>query len=317
MRVILIAMFLIAGQTAFAATVLGTRVDVIAWAGGPAEDPDLTDFNHTIDVGQASAAAVSPHAGASADGFADYGVIKVIAQANSQDGGYIGSANATGSWMDIVTLSSGVFNGQQARITASVTMEGYISPVGKGGGSAQLDFRMGNAHTTVNGAWNNDTPVNATGFPASGLSVQPGGTLFYSNTHDVTLTITLGNSFILSEELSVGAGSKPACGTNPACLNGASGSVDVDFGHSSYWGGFKSIAVRNASGLFEQQDLSLFTLIADSGTDYSKSFVPQPVPLPGAVWLFGPALALLRLSGSRPGETRRGPARSCCEDTRI
>ena len=299
MRLILIVMTLAMAQGAFAATVVGTRADVIASAGGPEEDSDLTDFSQRVDPSQASAAAISPHAGASADAFADFGVIKVMAQANSQSGGYLGAGNATGSWTDIVTLSSGSFNGQQARITASVTLQGFISPTGTGRGATHLEFKMGNAGTSVNGAWDTSTPINATGFPSAGLNVLPGGSLFYSNIHEVTLTITLGNSFVLTEELTVGASSKPVCQTSSAaCFNDDSGTVDIDFGNSSYWSGISSIAVLNQNGFFENQDLSLFSLSANSGTDYFQSFVPAPVPLPAALWLFAPALALL-------GVTRR------------
>ncbi len=300
MRFVSMVMLLALSQTAFAATVVGTRVDVVASAGGPEEDPNLADFNQRIDPSSASAAAISPHAGASADGFADFGVIKVIGQANSQSGGYLGTANATASWTDVVTLSSGAFNGLQARITASTTLQGFISPTGSGRGSIHLEFDMGNAGTSVNGAWDTSTPVNATGFPAAGLNVQTGGSLFYSNIHEVTLVITLGNAFVLKEELALGAVSKPVCQTmSSACLDGSAGAVDVDFGHSSYWNGITSIAVRNQSGLFEQQDLSLFSLSSSSGTDYFQSFVPTPVPLPAALCLFAPALGMLAVGARR------------------
>jgi len=159
-----------------------------------------------------------------------------------------------------------------------------------------MNFDVGNAGTSVNGAWDTNTPANATGFPGTGLNVQPGGTLFYSNIHNVTRTITLGDSFVLSESLSVGASSKPACqaSSSAACLNDDSGSVDVDFGNSSYWNGITSIAVRDpGTGLFETKDLSLFSLSANSGTDYFQSFVPAPVPLPAALWLFAPALGVI------------------------
>lgn len=294
MRLLLLVLLLGLSHTAFAATVVGATVQVNAFAGGPEEDPGLTDSNQFSGPQSGTVAAISPHAGASADAFADFGVVKVSGQANSQSGGYIGIANATGQWTDIVTLSSGAFNGLQARITGSVTLQGFISPVGTGRGNIHMEFDMGNAGTSVNGAWDNDTPVNATGFPAAGLSVQPGGTLFYSNIHEVTLSIVLGNSFVLKESLALGAVSKPVCQTsNPACLDDGGGAVDVDFGHSSYWSGITSIKVRNASGIFVEQDLSQFTLSSNSGTDYFQSFVPNPVPLPAAAWLFAPALSVL------------------------
>ncbi len=296
MRKLLMLVLAALAQPALAA-VVGTHVTVSAVAGGPEET--LGDADQASDVGSASAAAIATHSGASADAFVDFGVIKVLAQANSQAGGYNAGAGALGSWTDIVTLSSGSFNGLQARITASTTLQGFISTVGTGRGAVVMDFDVGIAGTSFN------------------TSREAGESLFHSDIHEVTLNVTLGNSFVLKETLQVGAGSKPACdaGASPACLSLDSGSVDVDFGHSSYWNGITSIAVRNPStGLFEAQDLSLFTLSANSGTDYFKSFVP--VPLPAATWLFAPALVLLSRQRRRtagiespgpkcPGATRR------------
>jgi hypothetical protein len=279
------------------AATAGTSVHVVASAGGPQESAGLSDFEQASDVGSASAAAISPHAGASADGFANFGVLKVMAQGNSQSGGYNAAANATASWADIVTLNSSSFNGQQAKFTAIVSLQGFISPVDTGRGTVGMDFSIGlGGGFSINGAWDTNTPANASGFPSLGLSAQPGGSLFFSGFREVNFTVTLGNSFVMSEELRVGASSKPACesSSGPACMDGTSGSVDVDFGHSSYWGGITSIAVLNAgTGLFETKDLSLFSVGSVSGTDYLQSFVPNPVPVPAAVWMLGSALGLL------------------------
>ncbi len=125
MRIMIVLMLTLLSQPVFAA-IVGTSVQVIAAAGGPDELSGASDFDQAFDASSASAAAISPHAGGSADGSANFGVIKVMAQANSQSGGYVGTGNATGSWTDIVTLSSGSFNGQQTRFTASVTLQGFI-----------------------------------------------------------------------------------------------------------------------------------------------------------------------------------------------
>jgi len=280
---------------------VGTRVEVIAFAGGPEEASNDTDSAQKIDPGSASVAAISPHAGANADAFAAFGVIKVSTQSNAQAGGFVGVGFANGMWSDIVTLSSAGFDGMEARITAGVTLAGFISPTGHGAGSVQFNFRLRNSSTSVNGAWDTNTPLNATGFPSEGLNAIPGGSLFYSGVHEVTNTITLGSPFVLEEELTTNA-FKLGCQTSSTCLLSEAGAADTDFGHSSYWNGFKSIAVKDpVTGLFNPVDLSLFSITASSGVDYSRSFVPTVVPVPAAILLFLPGLgvlACLRRAGS-------------------
>ena len=296
MRLLIVLTLLLLSHAGWAATV-GTRADAVAFAGGPEEAPGQSDSNQATDPSSASAAAISPHAGASADASADFGVIKVIAQQNSPDGGFLGAATATGRWTEIMSLSSGSSNGQEARITMAVTLQGFISPVGSGRGSLSFNFDVRNAGTSISGAWDTDTPVNATGFPNSGLNVTAGGTLFYSNIHEVTATITLGDTFVVEETLSASA-SKNGCHAETPCLASEAGAVDIDFGHSSYWSGITSVEVRDPiTGLFVPADISQFTLTSNSGTDYSRSFVP--VPLPAAAWLFATALVRMVSRGRR------------------
>lgn len=305
MRHVTLLLLFALSQATFAATV-GTSVRVIASAGGPEEAPDDTDFNQNFDPSSASAAAISPHAGASADAFADFGVIKAMAQQNSSGGGFVGAGFAEGKWTEIMTLSSGSFNGQKAHITIGITLQGFISSTGTGRGAVNLDFNIGLGNgLTINGAWDSDTPDNATGFPLSGLNIS-GSSLFYSNIHDVTAEITLGNSFVVSEVL-VASASKNGCQTTAACLLSGSGTVDVDFGHTSYWDGIKSISVLNTTtGLFESKDVSFFSLVGNSGVDYSQSFVPAAVPVPAAIWLFAPGLGCLAAAQRRRVDRRRG-----------
>ncbi len=295
MRYITLLLLFTLSQASFGAT----SVNVIASAGGPEEAPDNTEFNQFFDPSSASAAAISPHAGATADAFADHGVIKVFAQQNSLAGGFTGAAFAEGKWSDTMRLNSAGFNGQSAKLTFSITVQGFIAPTGSGRGSVELNVKVGiGSLLTINGAFDATTSNTTTGFPPSGLNIGSGA-LFYSNIHDLTTQITLGTPFTISEVLTAGAG-KNGCQTTATCLLSEAGSVDVDFGHSSYWNGVKSIAVRNPNtGIFENQDISLFSLTGSSGIDYSQSFVPAPVPLPASLLLFAPTLGLLAVTSRR------------------
>jgi hypothetical protein len=176
-----------------------------------------------------------------------------------------------------------------------VTLQGFIAPQGSMGGSVNWSFNGAG----FLGAWSVlSSPAFPGGFPVDGVSAVAGGPLFYSNIHDLTLTFTVGTPFTVTERLRVSA-FKIDCGFNEAlCETTGAGSVDIDFGHSSYWNGVSAISLLDASGNYVPADLSLFTATSTQGVDMMRSFAPVPEPA-------GTALLVLGLGGLLAVQRRR------------
>ena len=245
---------------------------------------------------QSSSSASSGGAGGTGDASAAAGVIKVFASMTSPAGAVIGTGSAKGRYSEDITISSAGFNGLKARILTSVTLQGKIDPQGSGGGQVIFGFGLGGASQVFIGIWTStsDPDITFSGFPSEFVSATLGGPLFISGIHEQLFEITLGTSFRIAESLQLST-FKIGCqsaGFGASCVASAQGSVDIDFGHSSYWNGISSISLQDPiTGIFNPTDLNLFSLSSTSGANWFESFVPQtPVPLPATVWLFGSAL---------------------------
>ncbi len=177
-----------------------------------------------------------------------------------------------------------------------------MSPQGSGAGSVDFRFKVGTSTNSFLGFWGVGSDPNfGHGFPFDFVNAELDGTLFYSGLQKVTGTVVLGNPFDLSVSLGVHT-FKSGCQTSvAACELSSDGSVDIDFGNSSYWNGIKRIQVETAPGsnTFVDADLSLFTVNSPTGTNWFLTQVP--VPLPASVWLLGTALASLGMRRARIG----------------
>ena len=84
-------------------------------------------------------------------------------------------------------------------------------------------------------------------------------------------------------------------------ISGSSpGHASFDLGHSLYWGGISNVSVGG-------QPISNYSIASASGTDYSRSFAPSPVPEPGSAALLSWGLAWLVRQRLR---AKGGPATS-------
>ena len=243
------------------------------------------------DPHQTSSSASSGGAGGTGDAFASAGIIKVFASMFSPAGSVVGSGSADGRYSEDITISSAGFNGTAAQIQTSVTVQGFIDPQGSGGGNVIFAFGLGSVNQVFNGGWTaNSTNPASGGFPSEFASVSPGGTLFYSGIHDFTFDIIIGTSFKIFESLTAST-FKIDCQFGGNCQQSAQGSVDIDFGHSSYWNGISAISLKDPNtGNFIPAERNLFSVSSTSGVDWFTSLVPAPVPVPTAFWLFGSAL---------------------------
>ena len=222
--------------------------------------------------------------GGSADASAQLGVIKVYAAAFSGAGGVVGRAFAEGAYAEDITVSSVGLNGTQGKITVGVTLQGFVDPQGSMGGSVDWSFNG----SGFLGSWSSlSSPAFPGGFPVDGVSASAGGPLYYSNIHDLTISFTVGSAFTVTERLSASA-FKIDCGFNVAlCETTAAGSVNIDFGHSSYWNGVSGISLLDANGNYVPADLSLFTATSSTGVNMMRSFAPVPEPTSAALFLVG------------------------------
>ena len=270
-----------------------TAMSTAAHAVGTAIDEPQID----LDSGEfsSSSAASSGGAGGSGDGSVHLGVIKVFASSFSGAGNRIGSGHAHGRYLEEFTISSAGFTGMSGKITAGVTLQGFVDPQGSGVGTVDFSFSVNGAGGGFLGSWTvNSDPEFPGGFPVDNVSATPGGPLFYSAIHEVTANFIVGGDVQVIERLAVTANKIGCGGTEAQCDLSAAGSVNIDFGHSSYWNGVSAISLLDpVTGEYVPADLSLFTMQSASGLDWSQSFAPAPVPEPYMAWLMAGGVALV------------------------
>jgi len=75
--------------------------------------------------------------------------------------------------------------------------------------------------------------------------------------------------------------------------------VQLDAGHSAYWGGIESVVDANGHAV-------PFTLTSVSNHDWSASSIPAPVPLPGSGVLLLSAIGCMGHAARRLARGRRG-----------
>ena len=261
-----------------------TFINTAAHAAGTAIDEPVTQLNSG--EFSSSSAASSGGAGGTGDGSVELGIIKVVASSFSGAGNRIGGGNAHGRYTEDFTIASAGYTGTPGRITVGVTLQGFVDPQGAGVGTVDFSFFVNGAGGGFVGSWTvNSDPEFPGGFPVDNVSATAGGPLFYSAIHDVTASFTVGSAIRVTERLAVTAG-KIGCGVSEAeCNASAAGSVNIDFGHSSYWNGVSGMSLLNsATGEYEPADLSLFSMTSASGQDWRPSFAPA-VPEPHVAWL--------------------------------
>lgn len=201
--------------------------------------------------------------------FVDYGVIKL-------SGDSAGSLNAVarGIIRDDLTFSApGFATGTQAAVTFSLIVNGTLSvgPLGLSTASWGLQADLGGGFFDIN---KSASLLGAGPFlPNHGYVGDPFGT------YSATVTLQLGFVAPLDIELTASAQTGfDFVGSSPSSF---------DLAHSLYWGGIGAVTINGVA-------VNDFAVTSGSGTAYSTSLAPAPVPLPPALLLFAPALALLR-----------------------
>lgn len=214
---------------------------------------------------------------------AGFGTLKGLASAVGTGDGSSVDSTATSFFSDTVTIL-GLPTGTAGTMTVSVDVLGSMNysgnclPLITGAPACFAAWSLGvtdGGPTSIDLGGRIDNIKGSTG---NGFGMQT-----------ATFSFTYGVAFDLSGGLTVEAYNDGL----------QASSISVDMAHSVYWGGISNVT---ANGL----PVSSFTVISNSGTDWSQSFVPSttPVPEPSAAVLMGSLLGALCLLQRR----RRGVA---------
>lgn len=297
-------------------TIFAAAVGVMAWMAGSAghasvmtytsgstHDTSQTDqYPQTGDRHESSVSGAGAKGSFSAWARADYGTLKVFASGAASENSHA-AAFASASVGDTITFNNAALDGKKGQFTVSFYADSILggenyTPWGPFGSSANfnLDVMMGTSYL---------------GIESSRLLVRqslvvdddPGWTssssrLWDQDVHGITDTEVTGKFFSLTQEFVWGV---PVYYQMNMWVDGffgnypyhpytdVRGSFSADGGNSTYWNGITSIITDGI-------EISDYSLVSASGTDYSQSFLPVPeVPEPAAFGMLGAGLAFLVL----------------------
>jgi hypothetical protein len=229
--------------------------------------------------------------------LADYGVHKVWSNVSSA--AFQDSGTAYSQWIDTLHINSAREGVLYFGIDISAMLAADpVAVRGPGSADAALQYQISTLSSVgstsyarnasdFSGVSGGFTYFNMAGYTGSETILDSGGT--FHRFAVIPIRVAAGSDFVSFNSQAnchaqaIGDGNDPPGVATASC----------DSGHSVYWGGILDFV--DASGA----SISDFTITSDSGTDYSRSFVPtQAIPEP-SVWAmlmlgFGFSGALLR-----------------------
>ncbi|MRW90541.1 PEP-CTERM sorting domain-containing protein [Duganella sp. FT80W] len=232
------------------------------------------------------------------ESIASYGVLKTYSSAQSGELYGIGGWASAG-WSDRITMNNEALTGKHGVLVLNFSytdqVAAYSEPNGKyvsGFYNNQVDVLSSNKsyhaeiqHTISSANGNSNFPFRGSVSDFAGQrTLQP-------NLISMVIDFVWGESFLLAQTASTD------CNVGYT-LSEPFASCAADSFHSSYWAGISDVSTDGLA-------VSSFTISAASGTDYSRSFVPLPVPEPGSLYLMlaGMAFTVLRLTLKRARHT--------------
>lgn len=227
---------------------------------------EVTDFSEVLTQASASAVFGSLHAFADTsyvDGLHLYGDTLFV-------------AGARASWSDTLTIKSDRFAGQRARALWNVFVGGNIVPGKQGDGSWALFLTAGSSSFTRHGQIAT-APINEDTIQilSSGEGDSP-DLITYPY-----YEFTIGDPFTMSAVLVATCSSRSQFFPGSECT--------ARFMRSAHWGGIGEVQ------LLDGTVVSGFTVSSESGTDWTKSFIPTTEP--SGVVLAAIALSLVPCAG--------------------
>jgi PEP-CTERM motif len=210
-----------------------------------------------------------------ATALAEHGVLKTFASSASSGAYGYASARATAAFSDTLMIDSPGHSGQSGMVIIPLQFDYAATLIGQLGYAGSdiyltLDVFMGaGSYQWQRGLlMSPDGSVQSQSFDAGGVVVPFDDTILAS----VSFTFGQEFSFIASLRTHV------------------SGSLEhqaiVDASHSAYWGGVQSVLDQNGNPV-------VYTLNSSSGTDWSRFFVPSPVPEPATSALMVAGLGVI------------------------
>lgn len=182
---------------------------------------------------------------------------------------------------DGLRIDSALYHGQIARVEYALDVSGFVEPfIDAGAGT------LAGAFSTWRLSSGCHNPLHCAQTAYTGGASYTGGVLVptgdetgllnfvleiaFGTEINLTTTLDLTNQLLFGD-LKTGEG-----------VEGVAGTVTADFAHTVVWGGIRSVSLLDGTVVTD------WTSTSGSGFDYGSASV---VPVPAAVWLFGPAVA--------------------------
>lgn len=228
---------------------------------------------------------------------ASHGVIKAYAMAETTSGQTVSGA-AWGQWRDDITLHNPLLTGSYGQLRLNFSYSYELSAITELQGVAAQGYYINDIDVSAVGDYSAlahrqlDNHDATDGFSGYGNTVDLEGTRVTPD-GEISLLIDFiwGVPFTVSQHVMVqcGVGFYPAA-PNATCV--------TDSSHSSYWNGISDVTSGGAR-------IGDFTVLSASGTDYSHSFVPAPVPEPEQIWMLAVGAGVALLARRRARSVRR------------
>ncbi|MGD9601719.1 MAG: PEP-CTERM sorting domain-containing protein [Gammaproteobacteria bacterium] len=233
----------------------------------------------------------SYYVGGASGASAEFGTLKASATTTAL--GVHTSAISTGAkaaagFQDFFTIDGGPLNGTMAKLTVPLSFNWSFTGTSSGGGvgllgiaefSVLLDPNLGSSKTrslAFREDFNGSGSLGGSGLETIGFSSF--AFIPFTNTPVFTLDFQFGQPIKVKADLKITIAGNDFNIEVPGTAPIADFLVQLDAGHSAYWGGIQ--AVTDADG-----NPVPFTVTSVSGHDWLQSSIPQPVPLPASAGL--------------------------------
>lgn len=276
------------------ASLLGTHVSISALGTGET----VNDYSYVNNTSSSAVSAVGSEFSVSASASAQYGALKVytsgavnVPMRPNSEGSFPNlAAISSAQYSDQLTIQNASLEGKKGLLTYAVKndllidADSYYLYSGQAASARYaLNFGSSTAYMGID---------NASAQLSVRIAEESARPYFYSNAtyytddfygvnYDYTPNVQ-SNLFFLTQEFVFGTPvtfwmTSSADGDVPGYYYQYSseyfGSFLVDAGNSSYWAGIQAVTV-------DGQEITDYSVISASGTDYSRSFVPAAIPEP-------------------------------------